>query len=395
MPAAVIQKTALPPSRRQVLIDQAPELVSEVSDRPPATLTLIVTCRSMQNAIETKEAILETHMRELKMREKNGIPERNGWLAGLRIECETADLSSPGGSDGVLALCERLKKSYPHITSLFLNAAIATASSISFPGFLKQIFTEGFVETVTDPHFVPETPGVMTPDGRLGLVFSVNVLSVYIMARELEPLLRRSPKELPVPPRIILSSSYTAARSLLRPDPLDDYQLLTYSYENGEFPYKASKYMADLLAVQLDKEFSENQGEDTQELRMLIAEPGAMVSKIYTTAFTNWAIIKFTFTFFYALAFRLASLLGSPKHVLTAGNGALAMIFAALVDSQYIEPASKVPATKFESRLNRWKHHRIEYSEVDCWESTLDLGASLMKACETIRQEYRRRESLE
>ena len=35
--------------------------------------------------------------------------------------------------------------------------------------------------TVTDPHFVPERGGVMTPDGERGLVWTVNVLAVYIM----------------------------------------------------------------------------------------------------------------------------------------------------------------------------------------------------------------------
>ena len=68
------------------------------------------------------------------------------------------------------------------------------------------------------------------------------------------------------------------------------------------------------------------------------------------------------------------------------------MLFAALVDGRYIQPASKVPAPKFSARLNRLRHSRIEYGEVDHWEDSLDIGASLMKACETIRQDWRRRD---
>ena len=72
---------------------------------------------------------------------------------------------------------------YPHITSLFLNAAVATGTHIDFIKFFKHVFTDGLVETITDPKFMPDAAGVMTADGERGLIWSVNVLASYIMVR--------------------------------------------------------------------------------------------------------------------------------------------------------------------------------------------------------------------
>ena len=108
MPAAVPQQSAIPPSIKRK-IDTAPS-IKTVPDTPPPVLTLVLGCRTMKSAEETKETILKIHHQELALRRDNGMTVREGWLEGLQIDCETADLSYPGGENGTLAFCDRIKK---------------------------------------------------------------------------------------------------------------------------------------------------------------------------------------------------------------------------------------------------------------------------------------------
>lgn len=71
------------------------------------------------------------------------------------------------------------------------------------------------------------------------------------------------------------------------------------------------------------------------------------------------------------------------------------MLYAALVGSQYIQPADKVPAPRFKVHASRWGKTTIDYTEVDRWEESLDIGEGMVRACEAMRVEWRRREGLE
>ena len=71
------------------------------------------------------------------------------------------------------------------------------------------------------------------------------------------------------------------------------------------------------------------------------------------------------------------------------------MLYAALIPSEYLMPSSKVPGQKFAVVVNRRGTPRIKYGEVDRWEETLATGEGLVRACESLRLEYRREENLE
>ena len=78
-----------------------------------------------------------------------------------------------------------------------------------------------------------------------------------------------------------------------------------------------------------------------------------------------------------------------------SSEGALAIIYAAIVDERFLLTPDKVPAQKFETVASRWGKTSVGYGEVDRWEETEDIGEGLVKACEAIRLEWRRKEGLE
>lgn len=71
------------------------------------------------------------------------------------------------------------------------------------------------------------------------------------------------------------------------------------------------------------------------------------------------------------------------------------MLYAALIDSQFIQPADKVPAPRFKVHASRWGYTTIDYAEVDRWEESLEIGEGMVRACEAMRIEARRKEGLE
>lgn len=109
MPASRLQPTALAPSQKH-LLKEIDDSAKDVSLEDPPTLTLILACRSLENAEYTKSAILKRHDKELARRRKQGTRVRKGWREGLKVDCEIVDLDSVGGKDGVLAFCERLRE---------------------------------------------------------------------------------------------------------------------------------------------------------------------------------------------------------------------------------------------------------------------------------------------
>ncbi|OCF31811.1 3-keto sterol reductase [Kwoniella heveanensis BCC8398] len=397
IPAAKPQSTALPPSL-QYLLHQPPSATTPHIPSPPPALTLILACRSETKAIEAKEILLKRHLRDLENRKKRGEKVREGWRDGLRVVWEGVDLDSPGGQNGVLAFCERLKERYPHITTLCLNAGMGAWSGLNYWTFFKQMVQDGMPLAMSQPKYQYETKGAMSRDGERGLVWGTNVLAPYIMARELAPLLRNSPTTLPFSPRIIYTSSLTSFRDKLTKDPLDDYQLI--EYENS---YSASKYMGDVVMCELDREYNADidrsyvtQGEK-RTLRVLTTDPGCVTTNFFSAglgagAWAWWADVKWVF---YWLAFYICRIIGSPWHPVYADQGALPLIYASLIPDEYIPPASQIPAPRFSAIAERWGRTKVGYGEVDRWEEGLDIGKGVVERCEVIRKEWRRKEGLE
>lgn len=78
-----------------------------------------------------------------------------------------------------------------------------------------------------------------------------------------------------------------------------------------------------------------------------------------------------------------------------AADGALAMVYAALISEDYMLPADQVPAPKFNAHSHRFSHCTVDYDEVENWEGADVIAKAQVKVCETLRLEWRRREGLE
>lgn len=111
-------RTAVHPSLQHLLDDdestqsQASSSKTSSSEAQPATLTLVLVCRSIRNAEKTRKLLLEEHEALLLSRANQGLAARKGWWEGLEIRCENCDFSEPGGDNGILSACERLKRRY-------------------------------------------------------------------------------------------------------------------------------------------------------------------------------------------------------------------------------------------------------------------------------------------
>ena len=117
------------------------------------------------------------------------------------------------------------------------------------------------------------------------------------------PLLRQSPSTLPFPPRVIYTSSVTAYFKHLKPNPLDDYQLLTYASPYEHLGYPSSKYMGDLVMVQLDREYANA----PREARCLVAEPGCVTTNFFANGLGSWQWLRIILWAGYAGCFYLVS----------------------------------------------------------------------------------------
>lgn len=178
----------------------------------------------------------------------------------------------------------------------------------------------------------------MSADGERGHVWGINVLSTYILVclgtgilnallmlhqvKELAELLQRSPEGLPFSPRVVYTGSRAACAAALGDPESYDYQLIEHPHSYG-----ASKYLAELVMTQLDRELSAAHGGDSPEekkhgghvthaehrpVRCVVSEPGCILSGLFDNGFGGgwWrTFIKFWYglTFYLVRASRGAS----------------------------------------------------------------------------------------
>lgn len=88
-------------------------------------------------------------------------------------------------------------------------------------------------------------------------------------------------------------------------------------------------------------------------------------------------------------------MLGSTVHGQGTIDGAVCMIYSALVADRFLIPASKVPAPRFRAYAHRFSPATVLLNEVNEWEKSEPIGQQIAKICEDIRLEGRRREKLE
>ena len=118
--------------------------------------------------------------------------------------------------------------------------------------------------------------------------------------------MRKSPAGLPFAPRIIYTSSFTATLNRLHSEPLNDPQLLDYGEPIEDSVYKASKYIGDLVMLQLDQELSPPPIPGDRTIRVLLADPGLVTTGILGTAL-DYPLLETIFTCIWELLFAMVS----------------------------------------------------------------------------------------
>lgn len=182
---------------------------------------------------------------------------------------------------------------------------------------------------------------------------------------------------------MVYTSSIEAEAEGLNTAPLGDYQLLTY-----EESYRASKYMGDLVMLQLDREL----GTEERPIRCISAEPGCVATNIAVAGFGAWQWLVQIKWVCYWLAFYVAHIFGSPNHPVWATAGAFPMLYGALIADTFLLPATKQPAPKLHLYSRPLQDAAVKYGEVDEWESHLDLAEGIAARCEAIREDFHKRE---
>ena len=93
-------------------------------------------------------------------------------------------------------------------------------------------------------------------------------------------MLQRSPSNLHFSPRIIHTSSRTAAISALQDDILSDRQLV-----KAPKTYAASKYLATLMMSHFDREYSTPSSSAIPAVRCVNVDPGAVQTNVMDEGF--------------------------------------------------------------------------------------------------------------
>ncbi|CAE6420776.1 unnamed protein product [Rhizoctonia solani] len=295
---------------------------NEISPFVPADgLTLILACRNAQRAETARAGLYKLIDKEVASR---NTPHAQSFRKNLDIEIVKLDLSSV---ESVFECAADVRKRFPYITHLVLNAGVGDFVGINWPLAIWEICTR-FKTAVTAPGYKIQATGKISSDG-LGWVWQCNVFGHFVLARALREMLAHNPFS---SSRVLWTTSLEGRPSFF--PGMEDYQLVSASHA-----YEASKYESELVACALD----ELESERNNGVRHLAVHPGVAGTNIFLEH-TGWLLDKLMF-----LAFYLARLLGSKHHPIHAYNAAISVVHVALVSLTVLPSLSNFGVTREKS----------------------------------------------
>ncbi|KZV71402.1 NAD(P)-binding protein [Peniophora sp. CONT] len=360
-------------------------------DFPCEGVTLVMACRSQQRAEDARAELLRLFEEDVR-----GINDTNATLFRKNVEIviHKLDLASVSST---LDFCDDLKRSYPYISHLILNAGVAPFERIHWPSLGKQIFTDLF-GALTYPRYNIQHHGQLSDDG-LGWVWQCNVFGHYVLARALEPMLAASARESTGPGRVIWMSSLEAFPQFFD---VDDWQLV-----KTQEPYQGSKYENDLIGAELNRRALLAH----TPVRHIIVHPGVVHTSI------DLLLISAFLHHLKHIAFWLARCLGSPHHNISSWNGAMSAVHATIASLAFLPAFVRVSSTptstfirspdtvpdadameslshpqdiapvKLHSTTRFWKNS-VEADAVREWKEHSDASVKLTDHCETLYQTF-------
>ncbi|KAG8944966.1 hypothetical protein FRC04_001318 [Tulasnella sp. 424] len=298
------------------LKSKAPRLSIE----PAEGLTLILACRNPQRAEEARKKLWSFLDTFIAQQIRDGLYDgyAETFKKGLKIEFVQCDLSR---SDKVFAFCDEIKRKYPYVSHLVLNAGLMAYKEIDWAIVVKQLVTD-FHGLVSAPQFKVQHVGETSEEG-FGYVWMCNVFGHYIMAKELDQLLRKSPT---LPGRVIWESSSEAMPQAFD---IDDWQLL-----KTDQSYEGSKYQVDVVATLANSNVLYDEDGYSRPLdivdetrpRHFVVGPAVTASELFTAKMVG-AIF---WTYLMYAVFYIARLAGSQLHPIQPVKGAISATYAML-----------------------------------------------------------------
>lgn len=253
-------------------------------------LTLVVTSRTLPRV---KEVITD-----IKNYCRENVSDRTGWLEFDYVLVDFTDNVS------ILNAGEELRKKFPHIDYVFINAAQGSYSGIDWVKAVRCICFN-LLDAVTYPTYKIQRVGATSKDG-MGLVFQGNVFGPYYFIHRIKTLLSGGGKV------VWISSIMSEPRYLS----FNDLDLL-----KTDEPYEGSKRLVDLLHSGTYAKLKAQEG-----ILSYVVHPGIF------TSFSFFQYLNFVTYYGMLLLFYMARFLGSNVHNISGYTAANAPVTVALND---------------------------------------------------------------
>jgi hypothetical protein len=185
--------------------------------------------------------------------------------------------------------------------------------------------------------------------------------------------------------------------------------------EHAAKTYAASTYLATLLIAHMDQHIGSTQS--TRPVRCVNVDPGAVRTNVMDEGFNaegaGLAIYVAIMRWGYWLAFMIVSpshlappvlleaeraqckyVLGSTWHPGSPDNASLAMVYASLLDNQYIADPEISPGPVFQIWARRWRKPIVALRDVHQLSRSQEVTQSQVTECERVWGIWRQREGL-
>ncbi|PPR00673.1 hypothetical protein CVT24_000961 [Panaeolus cyanescens] len=338
-------------------------------------LTLVMACRNVEKANVACHELLrwfDEYVQELSTEEGFDEAMARNFVENCEVRVEEVDLAS---FKSVMQFAARLRVKLPYITHLVFNAGTAPFKDLIYWKAALQFFTDplGFM---TYPNFYSQYSGQISKDN-LGWIWQSNLFSHFVMARELQHMLEKSPLE--EGSRVIWSSSLEAFPDFYDPR---DWQLLKTDHS-----YECVKYQIDLVGTYLDRQALALS--PTPRIRHFVSEPGVCSTSI-SAALTPYPFMNTikVWVFFFGRLF-----LNSPHHPIIPFKAAIVAVHLILAPLLFLPTfANNDPdqAIRFGAQTDRWGAERVGQTPVRRWTDFEDSAKELVDHCDELYQSMKK-----
>ncbi|PPQ97106.1 hypothetical protein CVT26_001011 [Gymnopilus dilepis] len=340
-------------------------------------LTLIMACRNRKRAETARTKLLrwfdgqvET-LRRLPNYDEDYV---SNFLRNCHVEIEELDLASVSS---VLNFSAVVHQKYPYVSHLLCNAGVASFKKVNWLLAIKQLILDP-MGLITAPNFYTQHVGEISADN-LGWVWQSNVFGHFMLFRELEDLLAKSPFDCS---RVVWCSSIEASPKYYDSD---DWQL-----KKSEHSYESSKYQVDLLATTLNQAAGQSTPATRKPTKHFISEPGVCSTSI------SAKLIHPFLDYIKLILFYVGRFCGSPHHTIDPWKAAIASIHLALAHIVFLplflnnDPNKPV---RFGAQTGRFGNEYVGLSVVKEYETHKQVGYGLVKKCDDLYESIKRQEA--